>query len=76
MANQVPGLQQYTYGKVSSLGGSEPPYNSVAGLYFADRAALRAGLASPEIGAAGADVKNFSSGGATMFVTEEETVGP
>lgn len=76
LANQLPGLQHYTYGKVCSLDSSEPPYYSVAGLYFADRDALRASLTSPEMGAAGSDVKNFASGGATMFVTDEETVGP
>lgn len=76
LANQVPGLLTYTYGKVGSLNGAEPPYYAVAGLYFADREALQTGLTSPEMGAAAADVRNFASGGATMFVTEEETVGP
>lgn len=76
LANRIPGVQEYTYGKVSSLDGSEPPYYSVAGLYFADHDALQAALTSPEMGAAVADVENFASGGVTMFVTEEHTVGP
>ncbi|MCG7631443.1 MULTISPECIES: EthD family reductase [Gordonia] len=76
MARKVPGLQAYVYGKVSSLDDSEPPYYSVAGLYFPDRDALRTALVSPEMRATGRDVKNFASGGATMFITDEEVVGP
>ncbi|ASR05569.1 MULTISPECIES: EthD family reductase [Mycobacteriales] len=76
LANKIPGLLQYTYGKVSSLDKSTPAYYSVAGLVFADSEALKAGLSSPEMGAAAADVNNFATGGVTMFVTQEETVGP
>ncbi len=74
LANAVPGLVDFTWGKVSSMDGSEPPYYAVASLYFADAASLRAGLSSPEMAAAGKDVANFASGGVTMFTQEEQSV--
>lgn len=76
LANKIPGLQKYTYSKVNSLDKSAPAYYSVAGLEFADDEALRVGLSSPEMGAAAADVSSFATGGATMFLTHEEIVGP
>ncbi|MBY6412829.1 EthD family reductase [Rhodococcus sp. BP-252] len=74
LAKEVPGLTRFTWGKVSSLDGSEPPYYAVANLYFADRDSLDSGLASPEMRAAGKDVRNFATGGVTMFVQEEVEV--
>ena len=54
-----------------SLDGSEPPYYQVAYLVFADGASLKEGLASPEMKTAGNDVRNFASGGATMFTQDD-----
>lgn len=71
LAKAVPGLTDFTWGKVGSLDGAEPPYYAVANLYFADEASLQAGLASPEMRAAGKDVRNFATGGVTMFTQEE-----
>ncbi|MCG7632890.1 EthD family reductase [Gordonia McavH-238-E] len=71
LAKAVPGLTRFTFGKVSSLDGTEPPYYAVAGLYFADAETMQTGLRSPEMRAAGADVQNFATGGATMFVADE-----
>jgi uncharacterized protein (TIGR02118 family) len=74
LAKVVPGLTEFTWGKVGSMDGSEPPYYAVANLYFADEASLKAGLASPEMTAAGKDLPNFASGGVTMFTQEEVSV--
>lgn len=74
LADAVPGLVEFTWGKVSSLDGSEPPYYAVANLYFADADSLAAGLASPEMTAAGKDLRNFADGGVTMFTQEESSV--
>ncbi len=74
LANAVPGLTEFTWGKASSLDGSQPPYYAVANLFFADAAALQAGLGSPEMTAAAGDVPNFASGGVTMFVQDEVSV--
>ncbi|MDF3283604.1 MULTISPECIES: EthD family reductase [unclassified Gordonia (in: high G+C Gram-positive bacteria)] len=76
LANAIPGLTEYTYAKVSTLDGSEPPYYSVASLYFADDDSLKAGLGSPEMAAAAGDVPNFATGGVTMFTHAETSVRP
>lgn len=75
LAKAVPGLTRFTCGKVSSLDGTEPPYYAVAGLYFADEETMQTALRSPEMRAAGGDVANFATGGATMYVTDEHEVG-
>ena len=46
---------------------TDPAYYFVAFLDFATEADYRAGLGSPEMGKAGADVANFATGGVTMF---------
>ena len=74
LARAVPGLTEYTWGKVASVDGGEPPYYAVANLYFADEDALKAGMASPEMRAAGKDLRNFATGGVTMFTQEEQSV--
>lgn len=74
LAKNVPGLDKFTWGKADSMDGSEPAYYAVANLYFADQDALKAALASPEMGAAGKDVRNFASGGVTIFTQEEVEV--
>ncbi|RRQ25001.1 EthD family reductase [Rhodococcus sp. Eu-32] len=71
LAKAVPGLVGFTWGKTKSLDGSEPPYYAVANLYFDDEASLQTGLRSPEMKAAGKDVRNFATGGVTMFMQEE-----
>lgn len=74
LARKIPGLSGFTWGKASSLDGSEPPYYAIASLYFPDAETMRAGLTSEEMRVAGADVQNFATGGATMFTHEEESV--
>lgn len=76
LASRVPGLREFTWGKVTSTDGTAPPYYAIASLYFDDDAALRAGLASPEMAAAGKDVRNFATEPVSMFIHTEETVGP
>jgi uncharacterized protein (TIGR02118 family) len=67
LVRQVPGLVGFTAGHGAALDGSEPPYYFMAALDFATEADFRAALRSPEMGAAGADVANFATGGATMI---------
>lgn len=74
LANAVPGLVDFTWGKVRALDGSTAPYYAVASLYFADRESLKAGLTSAEMAKAGADVANFATGGVTMFTHDETSV--
>lgn len=74
LANKIPGLNEITWGKVSSLDGSEPPYYAIGNLYFPDEAALKVGLSSEEMKVAGKDVRNFADGGVTIFTQEERPV--
>ncbi|PYE15915.1 uncharacterized protein (TIGR02118 family) [Williamsia limnetica] len=74
LADKVPGLTDYTWGKVASVDGSVPPYYAIANLCFPDEAALKAGMASDEMKAAGKDLRNFADGGVTMFTQEERSV--
>jgi uncharacterized protein (TIGR02118 family) len=73
LAASIPGLKSYRHGKV--WGGSDDPPSGwyVATLTFADRAALEAGLASPEGKATAADLANFATGGVhLLFVDNTE----
>jgi uncharacterized protein (TIGR02118 family) len=74
LARAVPGLVDFTWGKVSTLDGSAPPYYAIASLYFADADSLNTGLRSVEMAAAAADVPKFAPGGVTMFKQEERSV--
>ncbi len=74
LARTIPGLTEFTWGKVSALDGSDPAYYAVANLYFSDEESLHAGLTSSEMGAASRDVRNFATGGVTIFSQQEESV--
>ena len=71
LAKKVPGLVRFTIGKVESMDGGQPPYYLVATLGFESAESMAAGLSSPEMAAAGADVANFATGGATLFRAPE-----
>lgn len=73
LASKVPGLVDYTWGKCAGMGG-DAPYYGVAQLEFESPEALQAGLASDEMKAAAADVPNFASGGATLFIADQASV--
>lgn len=70
IAAKIPGLRRMEVSNIGSLDGSTPQYHLQAELYFDDQNALMAALGTPEGAAAGADVANFASGGATMLVGE------
>lgn len=71
LAQKIPGLQRFDHGHVlGSADGSEPPYYYMAELYFDDADAVASGRASAEGLAAGADVANFATGGATLMIVE------
>jgi uncharacterized protein (TIGR02118 family) len=67
LVRQVPGLAGFSGGRVASLDRSDPAYYFVVFLDFATEADYKAGLGSPEMGKAGADVATFATGGVTMF---------
>ncbi|HVA75408.1 MAG TPA: EthD family reductase [Acidimicrobiales bacterium] len=68
LAEKIPGVRRIEVAKMASLDGSTPQFHLQAELYFDDQAALMSALGTPEGAAAGADVANFATGGATMLV--------
>jgi uncharacterized protein (TIGR02118 family) len=69
---KVPGLAGFMTGKCRSLmPGQDAPYYMVASLTFDTAEDLKAALKSPEMAAASADVRNFATGGVTLYSTEE-----
>ncbi|MGH9055091.1 MAG: EthD family reductase [Acidimicrobiales bacterium] len=71
LGEALPGLRRFEVSKVSGTpDGSPAPYHLQADLYFDDATAVKAAFESSEGRAAGADVANFATGGATMFVSE------
>ena len=61
----VHGLERFTLSR--PRGGEGTPY-LVAELWFADRDAMKAGLGSPEMAAAGADAETYDVARWTMFL--------
>jgi uncharacterized protein (TIGR02118 family) len=71
LVHKIPGLRRFDAGKVlGTPDGSPPPYHLIAELYFDDADALQDGSGSPEGRAAGDDLANFASGGATLMIVE------
>jgi uncharacterized protein (TIGR02118 family) len=71
LAEKIPTMQRFEAGKVlGSPDGSEPPFYFLAELFFDDPGALQAAMATEEGQAAGADVANFASGGAQLFIAQ------
>jgi uncharacterized protein (TIGR02118 family) len=74
IAKKIPGLRSYVIsnGPVQALAGTAP--HLVAILQFESMADVNAALASPEGQAAAADVANFASGGASLFIYDDKAV--
>ncbi len=71
LARKIPNLRRFETGKVlGTPDGSPPPYYFIAELWFEDVAELEASMASEGGQAAGADVANFATGGATLMIVE------
>jgi uncharacterized protein (TIGR02118 family) len=69
LAQKIPNLRRFEAGKVlGTPDGSAAPYYFLAELWFEDVDELQASMASPEGQAAGADVANFATGGATLMI--------
>jgi uncharacterized protein (TIGR02118 family) len=66
LALKQPGLVRLTYGHARSLDPSQPGPYLVAELDFDSAEAMSASMSSPEGRAAGKDIGNFATGGATF----------
>jgi uncharacterized protein (TIGR02118 family) len=74
IAKKIPGLRSYVIsnGPVQGLSGTAPYL--VAILQFDSIAAVQTALASPQGQAAGADLPNFASGGASLLIYDDKTL--
>lgn len=73
LAGRIPGLSGFTWGKCSSLDGTDPVFYAVAQLRFDTEPDMQAALASAEMKAAGRDVADFATGGVQMYVQHIES---
>ncbi|WP_430335912.1 EthD family reductase [Rhodococcus sp. ACT016] len=76
LTTRVPGLAGFTWGKCASLDGSTPAYYAVAHLLFSSEEDLLQALDSPQMREAGRDVRNFATGGVTMYTQKLEPTTP
>ena len=72
IAKKIPGVRSYriSNGPVATPQGPSP-YHLVATLEFDSMQALQAGMGSAEGRAAGGDLPNFATGGASLLIFEE-----
>lgn len=71
LAEAIPDVLRFTWGKcLPGLAGEDPPYFLTAELEWDSHESMAAAMTSEPGGAAGADVANFATGGATMLVSE------
>ena len=75
LALQQPGLVRLTVGRPVSLDPSQEAPYLIAELDFDSEEAMGASLSSPEGRAAGKDVANFATGGATFVHFDVHTAG-
>jgi uncharacterized protein (TIGR02118 family) len=69
LAKALPGLQRFEAGRIIAAGdGGEHTYYRMAELYFADQAALGAGVGGPEGKATTEDFQRIAPPGSRMFI--------
>lgn len=71
LVDKIAGLQSWSARACASMDGNPPPYYLIAQLSFDSLEALQQGMGSADGQAAAADVPNFASGGATMFIAHD-----
>ena len=69
---KMPNVLRFESGRVGTVDGSEPPYYRIAELWFESGERLSEALSSPEGEYATGDIRNFATGGATVFISEVE----
>ena len=75
LAKKIPGLKKYeiSTGAVGTPAGPSE-IHLVACLHFDSLDALKAGMGSPEGGAAGGDLPNFADGGVELYLMDTREV--
>lgn len=73
LMSKVPGLQKTVITRFNrTLMGEE--FYLMAEMYFTDSSALRAGMKSPEMAAAGENLNSFAEGLVTLMFAEEQAL--
>lgn len=76
LAAAIPGMRGYRINIAGDPGAQPPaPYDGSAEIWFDDRAAMEAGLGSPEGAIAGEDTAHFTAD-IRFLVTEEHVILP
>jgi uncharacterized protein (TIGR02118 family) len=71
LVHKIPSLRRFEAGKIlGTPDGSAAPFYFLAELWFDSAEDLQAAMGSAEGQAAGADVPNFASGGATLMIAQ------
>lgn len=71
LAQKVPNLRRFEAGKVlGTPDGGPAPFYLMAELWFDSAEELAASMGTPEGRAAGGDVANFATGGATLMIAQ------
>jgi uncharacterized protein (TIGR02118 family) len=70
MIAKVPGLLKEEVSRFTEAPWGQPDLFQLAELYFADKRALDAALHSPEMGAAGQQLRTYAKGLFTMYYAE------
>jgi uncharacterized protein (TIGR02118 family) len=73
LVEKIPGLVKLVLNRgVDAPWGGAPPYYQIAEMHFADEAAFKQAMASPENAAAGKDVRKFAGDLVTLMVARSE----
>lgn len=72
LVRKMPGLRKLEVSAIRGAPMGEPRYHLMAEMYFEDRAALDAALASPEGRAAGKDLMGFAGKLVHMMIADVE----
>jgi uncharacterized protein (TIGR02118 family) len=72
LMRQVPGLERMEVIRNLRAFGGDPEYYLIAEMYFRDKEAFDAAMASPENRAAGKDLMSFARGYVTLLYGEVE----
>jgi uncharacterized protein (TIGR02118 family) len=72
LVERVPGLSRLVVSRGLDVPwGAPPPYYLMAEMHFADEAAFKAAMASPENAACGKDLRKFAANLVTLLVARE-----
>ena len=76
IANKIPGLKRVEISRFTGAPMGEAPYHLMAELYFENKAAMEAGLSSPEGKATAKDVMTFAQDVISMMFADVEEKSP